>query len=70
MGHRPTEWFHRLSPLGICIAATACVCFGFGFLKTMAIVLPLFVVLLLVVIAMDPGPRAKGFVERMRNRLR
>ncbi len=36
----------------------------------MAIILPIFGVLMLLMIAVDSGPRAKGFVEGLRNRLR
>jgi hypothetical protein len=35
-----------------------------------AIILPLFMVVTLLLIAVDPGPRAKGFVEGLKNRLR
>jgi len=44
--------------------------FGFGFLKTMAITASISVALMFALIAVDPGPRAKGFVEGLRNRLR
>lgn len=44
--------------------------FGFGVLKIVAIILPIFIVLMLLLIAVDPGPKARGFVEGLRNRLR
>jgi len=44
--------------------------FGFPILKVLAIILPTFVVLMLLLIAVDPGPRAKEFVEGLRNRPR
>jgi len=44
--------------------------FGLGILKIVAIILPIFVSLMIFLIAVDPGPSAKGFVEGLRNRLR
>jgi hypothetical protein len=42
--------------------------FGFGFLKTVAITASISVALMFVMIAVDPGPRAKGFMEGLRDR--
>jgi len=44
--------------------------FGFGILKTLAIIPPIFGVLMLSLIAVHPGPISKEFVEGLRNRLR
>jgi len=44
--------------------------FGFGVLKIVAIILPIFIALMLFLIAVDPGPKARGFVQGLKNRLR
>ena len=43
--------------------------FGFGILKTLAIIPPIFGVLMLSLIAVHPGHISKEFVEGLRNRL-
>ena len=70
MGHRTNEWVQRLLAPVAAIATVALLHFGFGLLKTLAIILPIFAVLMLFLIAIDPGPRAKGFVEGLKSRLR
>ncbi len=70
MGHRINVWVQRLMVPGAVITTLALLHFGFGIPKVLAIILPIFVGLMLVLIAVDPGPRAKEFVERLRNRLR
>lgn len=70
MGHRISEWVHRLLVPCAVIATLALRHFGFDVLKIVAIILPLFMVVTLLLIAVDPGPRAKGFVEGLKNRLR
>jgi hypothetical protein len=70
MGHRINVWVQRLLGPIATIATLALLHFGFGVLKTLAIILPMFGVLILFMIAVDPGPRAKEFVEGLRNRLR
>lgn len=70
MGHRINEWVQRLiAPVGA-IAAIAFLHFGFGIVKTLDIILPTFGLLVVLLIAVDPGPRAKGFVDALMNRLR
>jgi hypothetical protein len=70
MGHRINVWIQRLLVPCAVIASMALLHFGFGVLKTVAVMLSIFVVLMLCMIAVDPGPRAKGFVEGLRSRLR
>ena len=70
MGDRINVWIQRLFVPCTGIAAMALPHFGFGFLNAVAITASISVALMLVMIAVDPGPRAKGFVEGLRNRLR
>ena len=42
----------------------------FSVFKTLVILLPIFAALMLVLIAVDPGPRTKAFVDSLRNRIR
>ena len=70
MGHRINVWIQRLFVPCTSIAAVALRHFGFGVLRTVVITVSIAVVLMLVMIAVDPGPRAKGFVDGLRNRLR
>jgi hypothetical protein len=69
MGHRINEWVQKLLVPCLAITAMALAHFGFGVLKIVAIISPIFIVLMLFLIAVDPGPRTKGFVEGLRNRL-
>ena len=70
MGHRINVWVQRLVVPSAAIATVELRHFGFGLLKTLAIILPIFGVTLIFLIAVDPGPRAKEFVEGLKNRLR
>jgi hypothetical protein len=70
MGHRINEGVQKLLVPGAVIGTAALLHFGFSVLKIVAIILPTFVVVMLFLIAVDPGPRARGFVEGLRNRLR
>jgi hypothetical protein len=70
MRHRINERVQKLLAPGFAIAAAILAHFGFSILRIVAIILPIFVVVMLFLIAVDPGPRAKGFVDGLRNRLR
>jgi hypothetical protein len=70
MGHPINAWVQRLLVPSAVIATLVLLHFGFGVLKALAILLPIFGVLMLFLIAVDPGPKTKGFVEGLRNRLR
>jgi len=70
MGHRKTAWIQRLIFSGTVIAGMVVGRFGFGIVKTLAIILAICSVMALSLIAVSPGPRAKEFVEGLRNRLR
>jgi len=67
MGHRVNVWLQRLLAPGFAVTALIFLHFGFGALKVLALLLPLFIVLMIVLILLDPGPRAKAFVESLRN---
>ena len=70
MGHSINEWVQRLLAPSLAIVTMVLLGFGFGVAKTLAVILPIFVLLMLFLIAVDPGPRTKKFVEGLRNRLR
>ena len=70
MGHRINERVQRLLVPCFAIAAATLAHFGFSILKIVAVILPIFIVVMLFLIAIDPGPRTKGVVEGLRNRLR
>jgi hypothetical protein len=65
MGHRINEWIQRL--VGPCLVVAALILrhFEVGPWPILAILLPVFCVLMLLTIAVDPGPRAKAFVEHL-----
>jgi hypothetical protein len=70
MGHRINEWIQRLLvPVGV-TAAMVMLYLGFGVWRTLAILLPVFGLLMLVMIIVDPGPRAKEFVDGLKSRFR
>ena len=70
MGHRVNEWIQRLLvPAGV-IAAMVMLYLGFGVWRTLTILSPVFGLLMLVMIIVDPGPRAKGFVDGLKSRFR
>jgi hypothetical protein len=70
MGHRVNEWIQRLLVPVCGIVAITLLHLGFGVRGTVATLLPLFGVLILAMIIVDPGPRTKGFVEGLKSRLR
>ena len=70
MGHRINIWVQKLLVPCLAIIAIALLHFGFSILKIMAMISAIFIVLMTFLIAVDPGPRAKGFVDGLRNRLR
>jgi uncharacterized iron-regulated membrane protein len=69
MGHHINKWVQRLLAPGAAIGAIALLHFGFGVGKTLAIMLFALAVLMLFLTAVDPGPKAKRFVEGLRNRV-
>jgi hypothetical protein len=70
MGHRINERVQKLLVPCLVIASATLAHFGVSILRTVTIIAPIFIVAMLFLIAVDPGPRAKGFVEGLRNRLR
>jgi hypothetical protein len=69
MAHRINEWIQRLL-IPVCVmAAILLLRLGFSAWRTLAIVSPMFGVLILVMIVLDPGPRTKGFVAGLKSRL-
>jgi hypothetical protein len=70
MGDRINVWIQRLFVPCTGIAAMALPHFGFGFLNAWPSRRRSQFALMFVIIAVDPGLRAKGFVEGLRNRLR
>jgi hypothetical protein len=70
MGHRFNVWAQRLLAPAFVIAAWILFHFGFSGLKTVAVLLPIYIAVMLGLIMVDPGPRTKAFVESLRNRAR
>lgn len=70
MGHRFNVWVQRLLAPGFVIAAWILFHFGFTGLKTVVVLLLIYVALMFVLIVVDPGPRARALVESLRNRAR
>jgi hypothetical protein len=68
MGHRINVWIQRLLTPVFVIAALILLRFGFSGVNALAILLPIFCALMLLLIVLDPGPRAKAFLESLRNR--
>jgi hypothetical protein len=70
MGHPTNEWIQRLS-IPICILATIMMLhLGFGLWRILAILLPIFGLLMLAMIAAGPGPKTKNFVEGLKRHFR
>jgi hypothetical protein len=69
MGHRINEWIQRLLIPVCVIAAILLLRLGFSAWRTLAIVMPLFGVLILVMVVLDPGPKMRGFVAGLKSRL-
>ena len=68
MGHGMNEWIGHLTvPAGV-VAMLVVVHFRLGAWRTVAILLPIFG--LLVMIVANLGPRAKGLVEGLKSRFR
>ena len=66
MAHQTTVWVQRLViPVTIIVAFTLHR-FGFGDLQVLAIIVPAFCALMIFTILFDPGPRAKNFVQRLK----
>jgi uncharacterized membrane protein len=70
MGHRINVSIQRLSLPGCVVAALVLQHRGFGFGRILVILFPIFGALMLVSIFLNPGPRAKGFVEGLKSRFR
>ena len=68
MAHRINIWIQRLVTPILVAAALVLLRFGFTPVKTAAILLPVFCLVMLFLIFLDPGPKAKRFVESLRNR--
>jgi hypothetical protein len=70
MGHRINVWIQRLLVPVAVVATLVMLRWGLGVLWTLAVVLPILAALMLVMVVVDPGPRAKGFVEGLKSRFR
>lgn len=68
MGHRINVWVQRLLAPGFAVAGMILIGLGLGAYKILAILLPSFVAVMVLLIVLDPGPRAKAFVESLRHR--
>jgi uncharacterized protein YacL len=68
MRHRINEWVQRLLVPGLVIATLVLLRLGFTVSKILTIILPIFLALLVLVIVVDPGPRAKELLESLRSR--
>jgi hypothetical protein len=69
MGQRINVWVQRLLIPAFVMAALVLM-HEFSVFKTLIILLPIFVALMLILIIVDPGPRTKAFVDSVRNRTR
>ena len=68
MGHRINQWISRLLVPIFVVATMAMLHLGVGGWRILAILLPIFALLMLLTILLDPGPRTKGFVEELKSR--
>jgi len=70
MGHRINAWIQRLlAPVSV-VATFLMLHLGFGVWRTLAILMPIFAMLMLAMVVANPGPRAKGLVEGLKSRFR
>jgi hypothetical protein len=70
MASSRNAWFQWLMAIGIPTAAFVLPRLGFSAFKTVAIILSVSVALVPVVIVVSPGPKTKGFVERLKSHFR
>jgi len=70
MGHTINKWIQRLLAPGLAVVTMVLLHLGFSIWRALAILLPIFGVLMLAMIALDPGPRAKPFVNGQKSRFR
>jgi len=70
MGHRLNLLVQRSLVPCLVVAMMVLLHLGYSAWRTAAILLPIFGVLMLAMIFMDPGPRAKGFVEGLKSHFR
>jgi hypothetical protein len=70
MGHRINVWIQKLIVPAGAVAALVMRHQGFGVWRILIILLPVLALLMLVMIATDPGPRAKSFMEGLKSRFR
>jgi len=70
MGHRVNIWIQRLLGPIVVVGVMVLRWTGFTFLRTVVILVPFLGILTVVMVLVDPGPRAKGFVEGLKTRFR
>lgn len=70
MGRRLNKWIQRLLVPACVLIALTLVRVGVTVRWTVAILLLLFGLAGVAMVVADPGPKAKGFVERMKNGMR
>jgi hypothetical protein len=68
MGHRINQWIGRLLAPIFALATMAMLHRGVGGWRILEILLPVFALLMLLTIFLDPAPRAKGFMEEVKGR--
>jgi uncharacterized membrane protein len=70
MGHRVNEWIQWLLIPVLVVTAIALFLLGFGFWKALVILAPILIASMAVMVLVNPGPRAKGFVEGLKTHFR
>ena len=70
VGYRMNKWIQRLLAPGIVIAVFTMFYFEFKLWQIIAILLPTFGALTLLMMFVAPGPRTERFVESLKTRFR
>ncbi len=70
MGHRINQWTQRLLAPCLVVATMVLLHLRYSVWRIVAIELPLFALLTLAMIFVDPGPKTRGLVEGLKSRFR
>ena len=70
VGHDINKWIQRLLVPGFAVAPMVLLHLGFRIWRVLAILSPIFAALMLTMIVLDPGPRAKPLIDGLKSRFR
>ena len=70
MDNRTLRWIHRFAIYAAAFAVVILLRLGLSVGRIVAILVPILLLFMMMLVYIAPGPRTKGFVDRLKRRFR